>query len=63
MNGAQTCSSATKHLCTMSSIKTQLTKIGVEELKCHAQSLNLKPSEHFWDEPEVEPPQHPSISA
>ncbi|MCJ8738783.1 hypothetical protein PDJAM_G00039710 [Pangasius djambal] len=31
-------------------MKTWCAKIGVEEVKCRAQSPDLKPTEHLWDE-------------
>ncbi|MCI4387006.1 hypothetical protein PGIGA_G00069260 [Pangasianodon gigas] len=49
-----------------SSMKTWCVKVGVEELECPAQSPDLNPSEHLWDELEhrlhPRPPRHPNIS-
>ncbi|MCI4375885.1 hypothetical protein PGIGA_G00114780 [Pangasianodon gigas] len=33
-----------------SSMKTWCVKVGVEELECPAQSPDLNPTEHLWDE-------------
>ncbi|MCJ8735508.1 hypothetical protein PDJAM_G00247820 [Pangasius djambal] len=50
-----------------SSMKTWCVKAGVEELECPAQSPDLNPTEHLWDELEhrlhPRPPRHPNISA
>ncbi|MCJ8750102.1 hypothetical protein PDJAM_G00194860 [Pangasius djambal] len=39
-----------------SSMKTWCVKVGVEELQCPAQSPDLNPTEHLWDELELETP-------